>query len=294
MGNSRGEKLIESVFETGDFDLDQPKCLIPWCDEDAGESGFCLLHEQLSANSLIFDSEDQEKEFLETTDTKKCDIDGCENQVSVYKRYCQPHQYQMKTYGRVIKNGDGSVLHKQFKHRGELYVFLSGKKEWITLVVDIEDIDRLKYRYFFVTQEGIPQTYTDDGKAISLANFVNNSHGQFFLYRNRNPFDVRKENRIEVSYECLNFILRSADVGKSGFRGIYYSQTCKAWVCFLFQDNDERRVRMEFKRKEDAIEYRNIIYKEVYGDNVIECLQIYRKEKKLARKPQHKTRQPMD
>jgi hypothetical protein len=286
----RGKQLLDSVFEVGEVELEQSKCLIPWCTKDAEESGYCFLHNKLRENSCLFDNKQEEQKFLEKTETKLCNMEGCLVYTSIYEQYCYRHEYQLKKYGKAVTNGDGLPYYTLYKDRAEIHVFSQIRKLIYTLTVDLEDFHHLLHRKFFISKDYFPYIYKDDGTTQSLANYVSKTEGQFFLYRNKNQFDVRAANRIPVSNACLAFILRSPDVGKSGYRGVYYSPYRKKWAVDIFQDIPERKIKEYFNRKEDALEFRNIVYKEVYGDDVIELLQIYKKEKPFVRKNKPRVR----
>jgi len=281
MGTKYIDKLISNYFNTTEIEYgkqkEAPTCCYKWCNKKALVDGYCPVHLRYAEAGVFFKTRSEERVYRKNEKKSICEIPFCKQRTGPFTKYCVRHGRQIKEYGFITTNGDGSILVDRSKSTyNTILIFRPTKKEWIKIVVDKCNTNKLKYNNFFISRSGTPTTYLKDGRTISVANYIFDiEEGYIAVPLNGDKFDLRRSNLEIMDNRTFAFIFRTPKVGKSKFRGIFYNNREKRWCCHIFQDNPDLEIKKLFRRKKDAIEFRNLIYTKFYGQNILKLLRRY-------------------
>lgn len=190
---------------------------------------------------------------------KKCKVEGCNNN-SRANGYCGRHYSQIYNYGDLLdtnpnrsKFDNNEIIINQERNLAEIVIYNNQGYEKCRALIDIEDIDRVKY----IKWNSDEKNYIGSSNHMQLHRYIMNCDDNNLVvdHINRNPLDNRKCNlRICTQQEnsrnkCI------LPFNSTGIVGVYYNKKYDDWYSGITHNNHFIYLG-SFKNKEDAIKER--------------------------------------
>ena len=141
------------------------------------------------------------------------------------------------------------------------------------VIIDSEDVKKVEkycWRVDNVTKRVIANIKDCSNKIIWLSRVVmevNNEDAKYVLvdHKNGDVLDNRKENLRLCNKRENNINIKRKSNNKSGFTGVYWSESCKKWVAKIYKKGHKEVVK-RFSSFEDAVAFRGDMDLQLYGD----------------------------
>jgi len=95
------------------------------------------------------------------------------------------------------------------------------------------------------------------------------SKGERYLFKNRNPLDLRKENILVTNFGVSSaFSKKTSSETSSRFKGVYWDKRAKKWIAYLTARIGDKRVKLlwqSFDNEKEAALARNKKAIEIFG-----------------------------
>lgn len=197
---------------------------------------------------------------------KTCKVEGCNGKHKA-KGYCDKHYQQYKKYGYILdrsRKDPNEIV--EYDDHAEIVLYNKQHEEVGRALIDLEDIDKVKDRIWYMSNGYAKSNKSSLGNAIKLHRLIIDCPDDKVVdHINHNGLDNRKENlRICTQHQnCMNKSKRVNNT--SGITGVSWDKESNKWKSQIAINN--RKINLgRYSTKEEAIRVRQEAEIEYYGE----------------------------